>query len=113
MKIFQFNFLGILIFLAFLALVILLPSYIVQNIWNSIYSVDIERDMSIEIWQAALLWGAILTAIYMTGIFKFKVDFKTLDSIDLSKIDDPELKAEIEKLRSQSQEEEKKEDKQD
>lgn len=106
MKIFQFNFLGILIFVAVLALLVLLPSFVVQSIWNSVYSLDLDRDMTIELWQAALLWGAILSAIYMTGVFKFKIDFKTIDSIDLSQIDDPELKAEIEKLKSQAQEEE-------
>ena len=85
-----------------LAVVILVPSYIVQGIWNSMYAINLDRDMTIEVWQAALLWGAILTGIYMTGILKFKIDFKTLDSIDLSQIDDPELKAEIEKLRAES-----------
>ena len=105
MKIFQFNFFGILILVATLLLLVLVPSYIVQNIWNSMHVLNIDRDMSIELWQAGLLWGAILTAIYMTGILKFKIDFKTLDSIDLDSINDPELKAEIEKLKAQSEEE--------
>lgn len=64
-----------------------------------------EKDFSIEIWQAALLWGSILTAIYMTGIFQFKLNFKTLDSIDLDQIKDPELRQEIEKLKIKAQEE--------
>ena len=53
-------------------------------------------DLSIEIWQAALLWGAILTLIYMTGIFSFKLSFKTLDSIDLENINDIIKKFQIE-----------------
>lgn len=106
MKIFQFNFLGLLILVSFLSVLIVVPSYIVQNIWNAIYSVDLERDMTINLWQAALLWGACLSAIYMTGIFKFKIDFKTLDNIDLDSIKDPELKAEIERLKTKSKEDE-------
>lgn len=106
MKIFQFNLFGILIFLAVLALVLVLPSYVIQSIWNSLYSLNLERDMSIELWQAALLWGALLSALYMTGIFRFKIDFKTLDSIDMDSIQDPELKAQIEELRSKAKEEE-------
>ncbi len=95
---------GILIFVGLAAALIALPSYVVQNIWNSLYSLNLERDMSIELWQAACLWSACLTAIYMTGVFKFKIDFKTLDSIDLDAINDPELKAEIEKLKAQYEE---------
>lgn len=76
----------------------------IQAFWNSIYSGSIERDFSIEIWQAALLWGAILTVIYMSGVFQFKLNFKTLDSIDLDSIPDPELRDEIEKLKARAKE---------
>ena len=114
MKIFQFNLLGILLFLAVMAVLIVIPSFVIQGIWNSLYAVNLERDMTIEVWQAALLWGAILSAIYMTGIFKFKIDFKTIDSIDLDSIDDPSLKKELEKLKAEAlkaEEQEKDEDK--
>ncbi len=102
MKIFQFNLFAILIFLVIVSLLVLVPSFIVESLWNSFYSINIERDMTIELWQAALLWGACLAAIYMTGIFKFKIDFKTLESLDINQIDDPELKAEIEKLKEEA-----------
>lgn len=105
MKIFQFNFIGIVLFLAIVSVLILIPSFVVQNIWNSLYSLNLERNMTIELWQASCLWIACLSAIYMTGIFKFKIDFKTLDSIDLDSIKDPEIKAEIEKLKAESKEE--------
>ena len=98
---------GIIIFFGILAAIVVLPSYVVQSIWNSLYSFNLERDMTIELWQAACLWIACLSAIYMTGIFKFKVDFKTIDSIDLDSIKDPDLKAEIEKLKAKAKEEDK------
>lgn len=105
MKIFQFNFFIILLALVLVATLIFLPSYIIQNIWNSFGFFDIDRDLSIELWQAGLLWGACLSLIYMTGIFKFKIDFKTLDSIDIDSISDPELKAKIEKLKAKAKNE--------
>ncbi len=58
-----------------------------------------ERDLSIDLWQAALLWGAIMSLLYMSGIFQFKLDFRTIDTIDLDAISDPSLKEEIEQLK--------------
>ncbi len=104
MKMFQLNLFGILILIVSLFLVIVLPSFIIESAWNSIFVADIERDLSINIYQAGLLWGAVLTLIYMSGIFSFKLSFKTLDSIDLDQIQDPELRDEIEKLKLQAQE---------
>ena len=75
---------------------ILIPSFFLQVIWNAVYSNFIERDLTIEIWQASFLWGAIVSAIYLSGIVR--IDFQTIDSIDLDSIDDPELKAKILRL---------------
>lgn len=111
MKLFQLNFFGILLMVLLLAVVILIPSVIIQAFWNAIYAGGIERDFSIEIWQAALLWGACLTVIYMSGLIQFKLNFKTLDAIDLDSIPDPELREEIEKLKAKVEEAEKEEDK--
>lgn len=110
MKLFQLNFFGLLFLLVLLAVLFVLPSFIIQSIWNSIYGSRLEHDMTIDLWQASLLWGAIISILYMTGIFSFKLNFKTLDSIDLDSINDPELRAEIEKLKLQAKksEEEKK-----
>ena len=102
MKLFQLNFFGILMLLILATVILVLPSFVIQSIWNSIYGSRLEHDMSISLWQASLLWGAIVTILYMTGIFSFKLNFKTLDSIDLNSINDPELKAEIEKLKLQA-----------
>jgi hypothetical protein len=106
MKLFQLNFFGIVLLLIILLASIFVPSLIIQAVWNSIYSVGIERDLSIEIWQAALLWGAVLTLVYMSGVFQFKLNFKTLDSIDLDSIPDPGLREEIEKLKAKAKEKE-------
>lgn len=107
MKLFQLNFFGIILILLIVLAVIFIPSLIIQSFWNSIYSANIERDLSIEIWQAALLWGAVLTLIYMSGIVQFKLNFKSLDSIDLDSIPDPELREEIKKLKAKAEEAEK------
>lgn len=102
MKLFQLNFFGILVLLALTVVALFIPSFVIQSVWNSVYAGSIERDMSIALWQAGLLWGAILSLLYMSGIFSFKLNFKTLDSIDLDAINDPELRAEIEQLKLQA-----------
>lgn len=100
MKIFQLNILSILFLLLFVGLGLIVPSFIIQSIWNStLIDSSMERDLSIVIWQAALLWGSLLSLLYTLGVFKLKVDFKTIDSIDLEKIKDPDLKDEIEKMK--------------
>jgi len=98
-KLFQLNLINALLVIAGLAAFILIPSFFVQIVWNSVYSNFIERDLTIEIWQASLLWGAVVTAIYLTGIVR--VDFQTIDSVDLDSIDDPELREKIQRLREQ------------
>lgn len=103
MKLFQLNFFGILILLAAAAILIVLPSAVIQNIWNSFYATNMTREMTIELWQAALLWGALVSLLYATGIFQFKLDFKTLEAIDPDSINDPELRAEIERLKLKTQ----------
>ena len=102
MKLFQLNFFSAILLLIVVGLLVVVPSFIIENIWNSAFASNIEQDLSISIWQAALLWGAALTLIYMSGLFSFKVDFKTLDSIDIDSINDPELREEIMKLKLKS-----------
>ncbi len=99
MKLFQLNFFGILILLASIVLLVGVPSFLIQAVWNSACATSMERDLNIDLWQAALLWGAMLSALYMTGVFQFKLDFRTIDSIDLDAINDPSLKEEIEQLK--------------
>lgn len=102
MKIFQLNFISVLFLTILIGLGVLLPSYIIQAIWNSsALEFSFERDLSISLWQASLLWGSALMLLYSLGIFKVKLDFKTLDSIDVNQINDPDLKDEIEKLKAE------------
>ena len=100
MKMIRMNFVGILLLLIVAATLVGLPSLIIQSIWNTAFERTIERDMSIAIWQAALLWGALLSMLYMSGIFKLQIDFRTIENIDPQSIDDPELRAEIEKIKN-------------
>ena len=99
MKLFQLNFFGILILLLSIVLLVGVPSFLIQAAWNSTCATSMERDLSIDVWQAALLWGALVAALYMTGIFQFKFDLRTIEAIDLDTINDPELKDEIEHLK--------------
>ncbi len=100
MKMIRMNFASVLLLLVIAAVVLGLPSLMLQSLWNTAFERSLERDLSITLWQAALLWGAVLSLIYMSGIFKLQVDFRTIENIDLSDIDDPELRAEIEKIKS-------------
>ncbi len=102
MKLFQLNFLNIIFILLVAILIIVIPSFIIETLWNSVYGANLERDLRISVFQAALLWGSFLSLIYMTGFFQFKLDLKSLESIDLDSINDPELRDEIEKLKLQA-----------
>ena len=99
MKLFQLNLISIILLIAGVTAFILIPSFFIQILWNSIYSNFIERDLTIEIWQASLLWGAIASAIYLSGLVR--IDFQTIDSIDLDSIEDPELKEKIRRLKEE------------
>lgn len=108
MKLFQLNFLTVLLLILVGSVAVLIPSLFIQSVWNSMFENFDARDVSIAVWQASLLWGSLLCVLYMTGIFKFKIDFKTLDSIDLDQINDPQLRDKIEKLREEEKNNEKK-----
>lgn len=106
MKMFHLDLLRIFLGLSLITLGIALPSFVIESIWNaSIASSIMERDLSIDLWQASLLWGSLITALYMLGIFKVKIAFKSLDSIDINEIDDPDLRSKIVKLKRKVQEE--------
>ncbi len=102
MKLFQLNFIGILILLLVLVVGIFVPSVIIQNIWNACHHGNLEQNIQIEVWQAALLWGAIVTALQMFGVFSFKFNFTSLEGIDIDSIKDPELREELEKLKQEA-----------
>ncbi len=96
----KLNFIGIFLLILVGIVAIALPSLIIQSLWNSAFEQALDRDMSIAIWQAALLWGAFLSLLYMSGIFKFQIDFRSIENVDLTEIDDPELRGEIEKIKA-------------
>jgi len=98
-KLFQLNLISIILLIAAVTAFILVPSFFLQILWNAVYSNFIERDLTIEIWQASLLWGAIVSAIYLSGLVR--IDFQTIDSIDLDSIEDPELREKIRRLKEE------------
>jgi len=108
MKIFQLNLTNISFLVVLVGLGIVLPSLIIESIWNSSVAINFtERDLHINALQASLLWGSLLTTIYMSGIFKIQIDLKKLDNLDLNNIDDPELKDELQKLKKEAKEKKK------
>ncbi len=104
MKMIKLNFIGIFLLSLVAILLIGLPSLIIQSLWNSAFERALDRDMSIALWQAGLLWGALLSLLYMTGIFRFQIDFRSIENVDLTEIDDPELRAEIERIKALNKE---------
>ena len=99
MKLFQLNLINFLGLALTITLLLLLPSFLIKVVWNSIYGGFLERDLSIDLWQASLLWGAAITMIYMSGVIR--VDFQTIETIDLEAIDNPELREKIRKLKEE------------
>lgn len=99
MKLFKLDFLGVLFLIVLFFLAIVLPSFLIQIFWNSLLTNYLERDLTINIFQGFLLWASVLTLLYASGIFRFSFMLKSLESIDLNSIDDPELREEIERLR--------------
>ena len=104
MKLFQLSILNLLILLLAIAVFVFLPSFFIKVLWNSTYESFLARDLTISIWQASYLWAAIVSLIAMSGVIK--IDFQTLDSIDLDSIDNPDLRQKIQELKEQSKTEE-------
>ena len=103
MKLFQLNLISFLGLALAVILFLVIPSLVIKLIWNGVYGGFLERDLSIDIWQASLLWGAAITLIYMSGIVR--IDFQTIDSIDLDSIDNSDLREKIRKLKEERDQE--------
>lgn len=82
MKIYKINSLAtiLLTFLIF-SLVALLPISLIEALWNGTIGKSF-TDISINFWQALILWLMVLVVLNIIGIFKF--EFAVEDIKDLS-----------------------------
>lgn len=99
MKLFQLNLINFIGLALTVVLFLVLPSFLIKVLWNTIYGGFLERNLSIDLWQASLLWGAALSLVYMSGLVR--IDFQTIESIDLESIDNPDLREKIRKLKEE------------
>lgn len=82
MKIYKINSLATF-FLGFLivGLVVLLPIALIEALWNSTIG-KTYTDISIDFWQALILWLVVLVSLNILGVFKFEFAVESIDSFD-------------------------------
>ena len=82
MKIYKISsFTTFLFSLVIIGLVVFLPIVLIQNIWNVTIG-KTYTDITINFWQALILWLIILITLSILGIFKFEFAVETGENID-------------------------------
>ena len=82
MKIYKLNSLTTFFFAFFIiGLVVLLPIVLIETLWNTTVA-KTYTDISIDFWQALILWLVVLVALNILGIFKFEFAVETHESFD-------------------------------
>lgn len=99
MKIYKLNSLTTFLF-AFLAigLVVLLPIVLIELLWNSTVA-KTYVDISIDFWQALILWLIVLVMLNISGLFKFEFAVEAHETLDKER-----LKNKLKDLQSKSNE---------
>lgn len=96
MKIYKLNsFSTFLMSLFIIGLVIFLPIFLIEFLWNSTLGKTYDY-LLINTWQALILWLIVLTLLNILGIFKFE--------FAVEKIDKEHLKNKLEEITSKSEE---------
>ena len=82
MKIYKLSsFTTFLLSMLIIGLVVFLPIVLIQNIWNVTIG-KTYTDITINFWQALILWFIVLTILNILGIFKFEFAVETGENID-------------------------------
>ena len=82
MKIYKISsFTTFLFSLVIIGLVVFLPIVLIQNIWNVTIG-KTYTDITINFWQALILWLIVLITLNILGIFKFEFAVETGENID-------------------------------
>ena len=61
--------------------VVFLPIVLIEALWNSTIA-KTYTDISIDFWQALILWLIVLVTLNILGIFKFEFAIETQESFD-------------------------------
>lgn len=86
MKIYKLNSLTtLLISFIVIGLVFFLPVVLTEALWNSTIG-KTYSDITIDFWQALILWLVVLVILNILGIFKFEFAVETGDTFDKEKI---------------------------
>lgn len=98
MKIIKLNsFSTFLISMLVIGFVILLPIVLIQVAWNETIG-NVYDYLTINFWQAFILWLIVLTILNIAGLFKFKIIFDTKDQ------DEDTIRNSIESLTANTEE---------
>ena len=98
MKIYKLNSLTTLFFaLAILGFVVFLPIVLIEALWNSTIG-RTYPDVTIDFWQALILWLVVLVSLNIVGLFKFEFAMETMGNLDKES-----LKKKIEGLKNNVQ----------
>ena len=82
MKIYKINSLTTILFtFLVIGLVVLLPITLIQNLWNSTIG-RTYTDISINFWQALILWMIVLVVLNIMGLFKFEFAVEANDALE-------------------------------
>ncbi len=99
MKIYKLNSLTTFLF-AFLiiGIVVFLPIVLIEALWNSTVA-KTYADISIDFWQALILWLIVLVVLNVLGLFKFEFAVERHEALDKEL-----LKNKLKDVRSESSE---------
>ena len=99
MKIYKLNSLTTFLFILFIiGLVIFVPIVLIELLWNSTVG-KTYSDVSINFWQALILWLIVLVTLNILGVFKFEFAIETKDTLDKDL-----LKKKIQNLQAKTEE---------
>ncbi|MBI2995098.1 MAG: hypothetical protein HYY52_00095 [Candidatus Melainabacteria bacterium] len=103
MKIYKLNSLTtFLVALLIISLVTFLPITMIELFWNTAIGKNF-TDLTVNFWQALILWLIILITLSILGIFKFEFVIETHKVTDKDLLDKNLLKRKIESLQSESE----------
>lgn len=81
MKIVKINSLTTILFILLISsLTCILPIALIETLWNT--TIAKSFDININLWQALILWLAILVILNIIGVFKFEFAVESIDDLD-------------------------------
>ena len=82
MKIYKLNSLTTFLFsVLIIGLIVFLPIALIETLWNTTIG-KTYSDITIDFWQALILWLIILVILNLLGVFKFEFAVETGENFD-------------------------------